>query len=1551
MSLAADLQNWLGAESPVGQAVERYSKDCLNTYKVDERRITEDANAERIAIEGGYARRQLEELIQNGADELIDGRGRIELVLTAEALYCANEGRPVTTEGVGALLGSHNSPKRGVEIGRFGLGFKSVLGVSTKPAVFSRTGSFQFDREFNLERVRRVVPKTDRVATLRIARPLIPAKAAASDPILEQLMSWADTVIYLPRDIAGTDWLSDRFRAFPREFLLFSTHVSQLVLDDRVSSHRRVIELTQDGERWTLEEQGDEAGSRSWRVFAREHHPSPGVKADGGTMADRDRLPVNWAVPLDRAPLGQIWAFFPTREQTTLSGVLNAPWKLNEDRTGLIEGPFNEELLGVIVQMVIANLEAVHSVDDPGYALSVLPARGRELRGWADGVISDQVYERLVTAACIPDQRGLLARPAELNLHPPTVPLPALELWAEQPKRPTDWVHPSAVRNDTRRSRVERLMQAAAVAPASVPNWLEHLAMSGAGAGGSSSAIRVAARLRRSDAEADMRTAKIVLTASGSLVSPRRGTVYLPGPVEVDVKVAIVHPEVVADDEARLALGELGITQVSPATVLDALLERVVMPEHTVDWETLWKLVRQVGDAEAKRLIVGHHGLEASEIMVRTLAATWAPLNTVLLPGDLISKEDFGGKQQGLLIDANYHRLELPVLKALGATDRPVAGGGSVEEAWVAEYLAARIRHAVEAGRQHGARIKADHFVLKEPSPFGGPVTPLAVLKPEAAARYAKELLLVTPDLGRWTLQKVGGRSAEPRNIEHPLLWKLEEIGLLPTNRGVRPISDCISPQNTEFADLLPVADIPREASRALGLPDTVAELGQHHMALALARVDQLDREDQLGPMYVRLLPYLSEPPETVRAVVRHEVKSVPRSQVCAAVSLQDVKVLRGTGTPFIRVSDEIAASQLIGEWGLLSVTDAVSSKIAATPDGPGEPLCDVFPLLRHVLGSAVEPLELVPCKELRRELYTEHGSVTEDLNFELRDGVVYRVVRLSDNEVIRLLAERIGAPLSAAEIDEVIKNAEAAEVQALLRLVRGMATDAERLLELVGAEELRMRLPRELVEAVEETDGDLDGLGTAELALNVFGVETLKEYRASLQLRGLNPPKSLAGGRAAIRFVVDELGFERKYAGFAEIRLEETLDVPGPSPLPMLHPFQRRAADEIQALLRGDGGLRGLLSLPTGAGKTRVAVQALVEAMSAEDLRSPVLWVAQTEELCEQAVQSWAEVWRAEGPDRALRISRLWGGHSAQPREDDGDQVVVSTIDKLVDRCIDDPAFEWVSVATCIVLDEAHTSITPSYTRLLRWLGMEAGKERAPLIGLSATPFRGVSEEETERLVNRYNRRRLDRHAFDEEVSIPLLQEMEILARVEHQILEGSSVPLTKAELDEINRMRRLPASVMNKIGEDIDRTNRLVDSLMELDPEWPVLLFATSVSHAATVAALLGRRGRSAASVSGQTPTSVRRHLIAEFRTGRLRTLTNYGVLTQGFDAPSIRALYIARPTYSPNLYQQMIGRGLRGPANGGKECCLVVDVADNLAAFGAELAFREFEYLWTD
>ncbi|WP_418606185.1 hypothetical protein [Georgenia sp. SUBG003] len=67
-------------------------------------------------------------------------------------------------------------------------------------------------------------------------------------------------------------------------------------------------------------------------------------------------------------------------------------------------------------------------------------------------------------------------------------------------------------------------------------------------------------------------------------------------------------------------------------------------------------------------------------------------------------------------------------------------------------------------------------------------------------------------------------------------------------------------------------------------------------------------------------------------------------------------------------------------------------------------------------------------------------------------------------------------------------------------------------------------------------------------------------------------------------------------------------------------------------------------------------------------------------------------------------------------------------------------------------------------------------------------------------------------------------------------------------------------------------------------------------------------------------------------------------------GFDAPEVRAVYVTRPTWSPNLYQQMIGRGLRGPKNGGSELVDIINVADNVNEYGEQLAFSHFDYLWS-
>ena len=78
-------------------------------------------------------------------------------------------------------------------------------------------------------------------------------------------------------------------------------------------------------------------------------------------------------------------------------------------------------------------------------------------------------------------------------------------------------------------------------------------------------------------------------------------------------------------------------------------------------------------------------------------------------------------------------------------------------------------------------------------------------------------------------------------------------------------------------------------------------------------------------------------------------------------------------------------------------------------------------------------------------------------------------------------------------------------------------------------------------------------------------------------------------------------------------------------------------------------------------------------------------------------------------------------------------------------------------------------------------------------------------------------------------------------------------------------------------------------------------------------------------------------------------LKHWSNYAVFREGFDAPRTRAIIVARPVYSPNLYFQMIGRGLRGVKNGGSDRCLILNVRDNIENYERKLAFSELDWLW--
>lgn len=504
----------------------------LETYRIDPGLIQEHANGERRITQGGYGDRQIYELVQNGADELRnDPGGEIKVVLTRAYLYCANEGTAMTPEGADTILRMSVSRKRGGQIGRFGVGVKSVLAVTDSPQFFSREDdkSFGFDREWAAEQIRSVQPSAKDVPVLRMAMPLDRDKAAKADPILAELLSWATTVVRLPLKPDQVDRLGRDLQNFPNEFLLFSPHVGTVTLEDRRDGKVITRQIFQrvEGDRRVIQVDRSPGGSTTeqWRVFTRTHRPSAKALGDAGELHDRPEIDVSWAVP-DRSgrerELGEFWAYFPTNFTTTLRGIVNAPWKTGEDRQNLYNAnAFNEELIRVAAELVVDSLPLLSREDDRCAYLDYVPARGREEPQFAATELVRTIWEIAAVRPTLPDQEGRFGTPAEIRLHPAGLRPEWREIWAGHPNRPKNWCHHSVEQTSHRRQSAERILREAGVPVASIQQWLEAL-VADESPESSARAIRIVADMKRHGHElAEMATkAKIILTESHGLVAP-----------------------------------------------------------------------------------------------------------------------------------------------------------------------------------------------------------------------------------------------------------------------------------------------------------------------------------------------------------------------------------------------------------------------------------------------------------------------------------------------------------------------------------------------------------------------------------------------------------------------------------------------------------------------------------------------------------------------------------------------------------------------------------------------------------------------------------------------------------------------------------------------------------------------------------------------------------------------------------------------------------------------------------------------------------------------
>jgi superfamily II DNA or RNA helicase len=345
----------------------------------------------------------------------------------------------------------------------------------------------------------------------------------------------------------------------------------------------------------------------------------------------------------------------------------------------------------------------------------------------------------------------------------------------------------------------------------------------------------------------------------------------------------------------------------------------------------------------------------------------------------------------------------------------------------------------------------------------------------------------------------------------------------------------------------------------------------------------------------------------------------------------------------------------------------------------------------------------------------------------------------------------------------------------------------------------------------------------------------------------------------------------------------------------PHLRDYQLDIIADIAARV-ATGRKRVLAVLPTGGGKTIVFAE-IVRRTVADSRRVVVL--VHRRELLGQASRKLYDA----GIDHGI----VAAGFSARP----GEPVQVCMVPTLHQRAVRTSAME-LPPADVAVVDEAHHSPANS------WKAVIASWPEAMVLGLTATPCRkngaGLGT------------------VFDALVEGPQVAEL-----IERGFLVGTvvfaapppdltGVPVHKGDYAE------------GQLAERVDRPKLVGDVVAEWHRHakgLPTIAFATNVAHSVHIRDAFRTEGILAEHLDGSTPTAERDRILKALAEGKVDVVSNCAVLTEGFDAPNVGCIILARPTRSFGLYRQMIGRGLRTAE--GKTHCIVLDHAGATVAHG--------------
>lgn len=372
-------------------------------------------------------------------------------------------------------------------------------------------------------------------------------------------------------------------------------------------------------------------------------------------------------------------------------------------------------------------------------------------------------------------------------------------------------------------------------------------------------------------------------------------------------------------------------------------------------------------------------------------------------------------------------------------------------------------------------------------------------------------------------------------------------------------------------------------------------------------------------------------------------------------------------------------------------------------------------------------------------------------------------------------------------------------------------------------------------------------------------------------------------------------------------------------------HDYQLRLKKDLMSHLMARSNYntnKSLVTMPTGAGKTVLAMETIVDLFRSHHSLEPlnICWLVNSKELAEQSLASFQKIWKQKG-DRKVMAQRYFDRFKTFSNLE-VDKITFATFQlltpRLTDGQIEDRKF--VSELDYLFIDEAHFTGADEYRKVFQFY--QDSNDNPKIVGLTATPIRSEDDEYAS-LRSMFNHFLRLKDESGKEVDSPIryLQDKSYLSSIEFYVLnEATGLEKNKA-IDMSGYYKQLHESVCNTCQNIINNNQNTI-------------IFAESKAHAIALSLYLRSKDIENELIVGETPIANRKQYLSKLadKKDSLNIIVNERILSTGIDVPGLNSIMVLSDIESVISSLQILGRAMRGPKNGGNKSNTVYLTRDN-------------------